>query len=115
MAAPAFGTTAGSTPEAAAHVTVAVRVKPLERDELESGSTKCVDVLPSGRELALRSQFNSRKFAFDHCFWSAEDDAHAGTGLCEHASQRDVYEKIGVPLLRRAWDGFNCSVFACAI
>ena len=122
------------------NVIVAVRVKPISAEERVAGCRNCVRAHASGRALVLESQLHTaRKFAFDQCFWSADgpdggatNNANGGHGRGDcaegddgdgdggfevgdgrrHATQRDVYELLGVPLLRGAWDGYNCSMFA---
>lgn len=45
-------------------------------------------------------------FAYDFSFWSF-DELHP-----EFSSQETVYNKIGLPLLEKAFDGYNTCLFA---
>lgn len=48
----------------------------------------------------------SQSFTFDHCFWSC-DEHHL-----QYASQEDVYNTLAVPLLEKAYEGYNTCLFA---
>jgi kinesin family protein 13 len=51
-------------------------------------------------------QRNSKQFAFDHCFWSFnESDEH-------FASQEQVYQDLGLPVLESSFQGYNACIFA---
>ncbi|XP_072017390.1 kinesin-like protein KIF14 [Amphiura filiformis] len=87
-------------------VTVAVRVRPFSKKEVEDRDVKCV-VSMDGNETKVKargSQVNS--FCYDHCFWSF-DSVHGN-----FSGQDTVYEQLGVPLLDNAFEGFNTCLFA---
>ncbi len=58
--------------------------------------------IPSGSEASCWS----RKFSFDKCLWSAS----VGPGPL--ATQDDVYQQVGSPVVRWMMEGFNCCVLA---
>lgn len=51
-----------------------------------------------------------KTFAFDKSYWSACPKEEEG-----YASQQTLYEDLGVELLNHAFDGFNTTIFACAV
>lgn len=86
-------------------VKVAVRVRPINRREIECGSTCVVDM--EGNQTILQSKRRAaRTFAFDHCFWSVDD-----TNPKFH-SQKFVFDALGVDILDNAFEGYNACIFA---
>ena len=46
------------------------------------------------------------KFTYDHSFWSyGLQDSH-------FVDQRHIFDRMGVPLLNKAFEGYNCCLFA---
>ncbi|XP_054157934.1 kinesin-like protein KIF13B [Oppia nitens] len=100
-------------------VRVAVRVRPYNRREIDLDA-KCV-VQVSGQQTVLDTNHSSggqlktdsakvirppKVFAFDHCFWSFnESDAH-------FASQDQVFNELGIPVLQSSFEGYNACIFA---
>ena len=85
-------------------VHTAVRLRPPSAAEKENDKVEivfintlenCIDVLPTSGPTKL----SSKKYKFDDMF-----DINA--------SQKDVYAKIGRPLVQCAMQGINCSLFA---
>ncbi|KAJ1452445.1 P-loop containing nucleoside triphosphate hydrolase protein [Pelagophyceae sp. CCMP2097] len=93
-------------------VTVAVRVRPVSESEARQNALSVVQVqgnrliVSDPVEAAARAATGSftvpaswrRSFGFDACF-------------CD-MSQSEVFQNVGVPLLRHAWAGFNSSILA---
>ncbi|XP_041648714.1 kinesin-like protein KIF13A isoform X3 [Cheilinus undulatus] len=95
-------------------VKVAVRVRPMNRREIEL-NTKCVvdmednqTVLhppPSNAKGENRKQ--SKVFAFDHCFWSMDE-----SNVPKYAGQEVVFKCLGEGILENAFQGYNACIFA---
>ncbi|KAM6995674.1 kinesin-like protein KIF13A isoform 2-T2 [Tautogolabrus adspersus] len=95
-------------------VKVAVRVRPMNRREIEL-NTKCVvdmednqTVLhppPSTAKGDNRKQ--SKVFAFDHCFWSMDE-----SNVPKYAGQEVVFKCLGEGILENAFQGYNACIFA---
>ncbi|XP_035277114.1 kinesin-like protein KIF13A isoform X6 [Anguilla anguilla] len=95
-------------------VKVAVRVRPMNRRELEL-NTKCVVEMeenqtvlhppPSNTKGENRKQ--TKVFAFDHCFWSMDESNHT-----KYAGQEVVFKCLGVGILENAFQGYNACIFA---
>ncbi|XP_028435476.1 kinesin-like protein KIF13A isoform X6 [Perca flavescens] len=95
-------------------VKVAVRVRPMNRREIEL-NTKCVvdmednqTVLhppPSNTKGDNRKQ--SKVFAFDHCFWSMDE-----SNVPKYAGQEVVFKCLGEGILENAFQGYNACIFA---
>uniref|UniRef100_UPI0037E80FB8 kinesin-like protein KIF13A n=1 Tax=Semicossyphus pulcher TaxID=241346 RepID=UPI0037E80FB8 len=95
-------------------VKVAVRVRPMNRREIEL-NTKCVvdmednqTVLhppPSNAKGDNRKQ--SKVFAFDHCFWSMDE-----SNVPKYAGQEVVFKCLGEGILENAFQGYNACIFA---
>eukprot|EP00759_Apiculatamorpha_spiralis_P036391 PhF_6_TR36543/c0_g1_i1/m.53892/K17914/KIF13; kinesin family member 13 len=57
------------------------------------------------------SDYSEReRFGFDESLWSVTDDQQ--TSANSYCSQQDVFDRLGAPVLRHAWKGFNSCVFA---
>eukprot|EP00928_Gymnodinium_smaydae_P074362 TRINITY_DN5741_c0_g2_i1.p1 TRINITY_DN5741_c0_g2~~TRINITY_DN5741_c0_g2_i1.p1 ORF type:complete len:1176 (-),score=203.57 TRINITY_DN5741_c0_g2_i1:156-3683(-) len=80
-------------------VCVAVRVRPLSQKELREGGKSSVDVSASQVTLTVDVKQPPMRYNFDNVFDSG-------------ASQEQVYKSLGLPLLDRALEGYNCTVFA---
>ncbi|XP_045702962.1 kinesin-like protein KIF13A isoform X3 [Phyllostomus hastatus] len=95
-------------------VKVAVRVRPMNRRELEL-STKCV-VEMEGNQTVLHSPPSNTKqgerkppkvFAFDYCFWSMDE-----SNTTKYAGQEVVFKCLGEGILEKAFQGYNACIFA---
>ncbi|XP_036612492.1 kinesin-like protein KIF14 [Trichosurus vulpecula] len=87
-------------------VTVAVRVRPFSsREETEKASQV---VFMNGQETTVEHPDMKQiyNFVYDFSFWSF-DKCHSN-----YASQMTVYETLAVPLLERAFEGYNTCLFA---
>ncbi|XP_030408361.1 kinesin-like protein KIF13A isoform X6 [Gopherus evgoodei] len=96
-------------------VKVAVRVRPMNRRELEL-NTKCI-VEMQGNQTVLHpppsniKQGDNRKppkvFAFDYCFWSMDE-----SNTTKYAGQEVVFKCLGEGILEKAFQGYNACIFA---
>ncbi|XP_026930436.2 kinesin-like protein KIF14 [Acinonyx jubatus] len=87
-------------------VTVAVRVRPFsKREKVEKASQV---VFMNGEEIAVEHPDMKQvyNFIYDVAFWSF-DESHPN-----YASQTTVYETLAIPLLERAFEGYNACLFA---
>ncbi|XP_018096503.1 kinesin-like protein KIF13A isoform X2 [Xenopus laevis] len=99
----------------ASKVLVAVRVRPMNRRELDL-KTKCV-VEMEGNQTILQTppangkQGENRKppkvFAFDYCFWSMDE-----SNTSKYAGQEAVFKCLGEGILDNAFQGYNACIFA---
>eukprot|EP00055_Hartaetosiga_balthica_P016969 m.110340 g.110340 ORF g.110340 m.110340 type:complete len:1457 (+) comp9219_c0_seq15:71-4441(+) len=86
-------------------VRVAVRVRPFNASEKK----KCNNIISMvGNEATISSDKHpqGKSFYFDDCLWSHEtnDDHYVG--------QSRVFERIGLPLVHHALEGYNCCILA---
>ncbi|XP_074078412.1 kinesin-like protein KIF14 [Macrotis lagotis] len=87
-------------------VTVAVRVRPFSsREKTEKASQV---VFMNGQETTVQhpDMKQTYNFVYDYAFWSF-DKCYSN-----YASQMTVYETLAVPLLERAFEGYNTCLFA---
>ncbi|XP_074688815.1 kinesin-like protein KIF14 [Strix aluco] len=87
-------------------VIVAVRVRPFTNREKNENSLPVVSM--SGSETAVRNPATNQvySFSYDFSFWSF-DKCHPN-----FASQAVIYKTLAVPLLERAFEGYNTCLFA---
>lgn len=106
-------------------ILTAVRIRPLNTREIGSNSRIIVSnpgfmsqgiqiinpiFFKSSTQTDKLRQLEERGFSFDHTFWSLGEGN--GVDKDEYASQEDIYEKIGKPIIQNALSGFNSSLFA---
>eukprot|EP00518_Triparma_eleuthera_P015141 CAMPEP_0197572868 /NCGR_PEP_ID=MMETSP1320-20131121/42677_1 /TAXON_ID=91990 /ORGANISM="Bolidomonas sp., Strain RCC2347" /LENGTH=351 /DNA_ID=CAMNT_0043135375 /DNA_START=108 /DNA_END=1160 /DNA_ORIENTATION=- len=84
-------------------VKVAVRCRPMSKREEQLGSKVCVSVNPAKAQITISDLKNEREtpklFTFDHSYGS-------------ESVQPQVFEELGTPLLERALEGINGTIFA---
>ncbi|NXF82882.1 KIF14 protein, partial [Sclerurus mexicanus] len=87
-------------------VIVAVRVRPFSNREKTEDSFAVISM--SGSETAVRNPSTNQvySFSYDFSFWSF-DKCHPN-----FASQAVIYQTLAVPLLERAFEGYNACLFA---
>ncbi|NWX51844.1 KIF14 protein, partial [Steatornis caripensis] len=87
-------------------VVVAVRVRPFSNREKNENSLPVISM--SGSETAVRNPATNQlySFSYDFSFWSF-DKCHPN-----FASQAMIYKTLAVPLLERAFEGYNTCLFA---
>nr|6A20_A Chain A, Kinesin family member 13B [Rattus norvegicus] len=96
-------------------VKVAVRVRPMNRREIDL-HTKCVVDVEANKVILNPINTNLSKgdargqpkiFAYDHCFWSMDESVRE-----KCAGQDDVFKCLGENILQNAFDGYNACIFA---
>ncbi|XP_010178863.1 PREDICTED: kinesin-like protein KIF14, partial [Mesitornis unicolor] len=91
-------------------VIVAVRVRPFSNREKNENSLPVISM--SGSETAIQNPATNQvysfiySFSYDFSFWSF-DKSHPN-----FASQEIIYKTLAVPLLERAFEGYNTCLFA---
>ncbi|XP_035178738.1 kinesin-like protein KIF13B isoform X3 [Oxyura jamaicensis] len=97
-------------------VKVAVRVRPMNRRELDL-HTKCVVDVDANKVILHPVSTNLSKgdasrtqpkvFAYDHCFWSMDESVKE-----KYAGQDVVFKCLGENILQNAFEGYNACIFA---
>ncbi|XP_063279007.1 kinesin-like protein KIF13B isoform X2 [Prinia subflava] len=97
-------------------VKVAVRVRPMNRRELDL-HTKCVVDVDANKVILHPVNTNLSKgdasrthpkvFAYDHCFWSMDESVKE-----KYAGQDVVFKCLGENILQNAFEGYNACIFA---
>ncbi|XP_015225695.1 PREDICTED: kinesin-like protein KIF13A isoform X4 [Cyprinodon variegatus] len=95
-------------------VKVAVRVRPMNRREIEL-NTKCVVDMEDNQTILHPPPSNAKGenrkqpkvFAFDHCFWSMDE-----SNVPKYAGQEVVFKCLGEGILENAFQGYNACIFA---
>ncbi|XP_028919920.1 kinesin-like protein KIF14 isoform X2 [Ornithorhynchus anatinus] len=87
-------------------VTVAARVRPFSNREKTEKASQVVFM--NGQETTVQHPDMKQiySFIYDFSFWSF-DECHPN-----YASQMKIYEQLAVPLLERAFEGYNTCLFA---
>ena len=84
--------------EDATNIKVAVRCRPLNSREKTMGDTKCVKISDSQLTISGPSK-DEHHFAFD-------------VALGEDSTQEQVWESVGIPIMDKAFAGYNGTIFA---
>ena len=84
-------------------VMVAVRVRPLNRREMQLNTEVCIDM--KGNQVLLTGKMN-KNYSFDHCFWSIDPNNP------KFASQEAVFNALGGNFLKNSFEGYNGCVLA---
>ncbi|XP_077188083.1 kinesin-like protein KIF13B isoform X2 [Paroedura picta] len=96
-------------------VKVAVRVRPMNRREIDL-HTKCVVDVDANKVILHPVNTNLSKgdarsqpkvFAYDHCFWSLDETVKE-----KYAGQDVVFKCLGENILQNAFEGYNACIFA---
>ncbi|XP_039207904.1 kinesin-like protein KIF13B isoform X4 [Crotalus tigris] len=96
-------------------VKVAVRIRPMNKREIDL-HTKCVIDVETNKVILHPVNTNLSKgdarsqakvFAYDHCFWSMDE-----TNKEKYAGQDVVFKCLGENILQNAFDGYNACIFA---
>lgn len=101
-------------------ITVAVRVRPITSKEQSQGLTNALRIDETNKEIILNDRTNKTlTFTSDHIITDQTSttvrhtpDADSSPHSVGDSQQQYVYECIGKPLLDRAFDGYNVSIFA---
>ncbi len=95
-------------------IKVGIRIRPATEKELAAGSKNTVRVDKDNNKILLKDA-NSKQHEFKADFVITDQESTA-TSSCTvdsiNRQQQYVYECVGKPLLDRAFDGYNVSVFA---
>ncbi|XP_026527228.1 kinesin-like protein KIF13B [Notechis scutatus] len=96
-------------------VKVAVRIRPMNKREIDL-HTKCVVDVETNKVILHPVNTNLSKgdarsqpkvFAYDHCFWSMDE-----TNKEKYAGQDIVFKCLGENILQNAFEGYNACIFA---
>ncbi len=89
------------------NVKVAVRVRPFNTREKDRNA-KCI-IAMHDKSTTIKNPDNEeeKKFTFDYSYWS-----HTSPADPNFASQKTVFDDLGVLVLENAWQGYNVSLFA---
>ena len=98
----------------------AVRVRPLNEREIQQGCEVVVSVNKENtgdpgtlivldptyfsKKAADKKQYE-RRFTYDYSFWSVSPQAN-------FATQLDIFQQVGAPLIGHCMNGINCSILA---
>ena len=81
-------------------VKVAIRVRPMNKHEIERKSKLCVDVNTTNNSVSCTSDKNETKtFQFDYVYPM-------------DTTQREVYDQVAFPIVESIFQGYNGTVFA---
>lgn len=99
-------------PDELSNLIVAVRVRPMNANELSCASVyEAVSVKSNEVVVKITSPLNlgiatNHLFQYDHVFWSSDQQK------LDYASQNDVFNTLGKPMLNNAFRGYNACLFA---
>ncbi|TNN20244.1 Kinesin-like protein [Schistosoma japonicum] len=79
------------------NIRVAVRCRPINKQELEKCARSCVEC--SREKVTVRDKSTSKVFTFDHVF-------------NQYSKQIDVYKTMVAPMIDEIIMGYNCTIFA---
>lgn len=90
-------------------IKVAVRVRPLNKSEVEEGANSIVSVDPRVKQCTITNPTSgeAKAFTFDHIYDSSINESSP-----MYASQQTLWTDLGDDLLEAAWAGYNYSLFA---
>eukprot|EP00163_Fabomonas_tropica_P030977 TRINITY_DN720_c0_g1_i9.p1 TRINITY_DN720_c0_g1~~TRINITY_DN720_c0_g1_i9.p1 ORF type:complete len:1000 (+),score=355.26 TRINITY_DN720_c0_g1_i9:680-3679(+) len=97
-------------------VKVAVRVRPFNTRE-KGFNSKCI-IKMEGKATTITNPEDqqTKTFSFDFSYWSHDGfddiDGVLTANTPKYATQRTVFDDLGVNVLNNAYKGFNCSLFA---
>mmetsp|Transcript_6651 Transcript_6651/g.10707 ORF Transcript_6651/g.10707 Transcript_6651/m.10707 type:complete len:1252 (-) Transcript_6651:88-3843(-) len=81
------------------NVCVALRCRPMSNKELGEGQTPIAEFPSGGQQVVLTAKGEKHQYQFDHVFSPT-------------TSQDLVFDRLGKPLLVKAFDGYNSTIFA---
>lgn len=82
-----------------ANVCVAVRCRPMSNKETSEGQTPIVEFPAGGEQVILNNKGEPHSYQFDHVFSPTTKQDH-------------VFQALGVPLIEKAFSGYNATIFA---
>ena len=80
-------------------VKVAIRVRPMNKHEMEQNSKLCVEVDPANGTVSVSNSKSVKTFPFDYVY-----------GM--DSTQREVYDQVAFPIVDSIFQGYNGTVFA---
>ena len=80
-------------------VKVAIRVRPMNKHEIEQKSTECVEVDTQNNTVSVSSNKGTKTFQFDYVY-------------PKETTQRDIYDQVAFPIVDSIFQGYNGTVFA---
>ncbi|CAI9714843.1 KIF14 [Octopus vulgaris] len=87
-------------------LTVAVRVRPFNNYEQSQSDIHCIVSVEDKQTTVKTETGHTHNYSFDYSFWSFnKEDSN-------FADQHLVYESLAAPLLKKALQGYNISLFA---
>lgn len=100
-------------------VKVAVRVRPFNSREKDRGAKLVLEMVGALTQITDPDNPGNppKEFTFDFSYWShdgfQEDEAgYLRPSNAKYADQRKVFDDLGAGVLKNAFEGFNCSLFA---
>jgi kinesin family protein 1 len=101
-------------------VKVAVRVRPYNAREKTMASQCIIEMDGNMTKITDPSSGKDKKFYFDYSYWShdgftTEDDTGVlvkDSSSSIYASQRNVFDDLGIEVLDNAWQGYHTCLFA---
>lgn len=87
-------------------VQVAVRMRPMNRRERRAKSTSVIRMSDTATVITHPTSGKVNKFAYDYNYPSDDPDA------LDYASQEQIFEDIGAPVVHNLLEGYNCCIFA---
>lgn len=96
-------------------IQVAVRIRPLNKKEMSAEPNQCRATEVHGNTVSIyrnadRYDGDKKTFTFDHCF--GEENASPLQEKEAKNVQLEIYKVVGEKLVKNAFDGFNCCIFA---
>uniref|UniRef100_A0A0L8G5V4 Kinesin motor domain-containing protein n=1 Tax=Octopus bimaculoides TaxID=37653 RepID=A0A0L8G5V4_OCTBM len=87
-------------------LTVAVRVRPFNNHEQSQSDIHCIVSVEDKQTTVKTETGHIHNYSFDYSFWSFNKEDN------NFADQHLVYESLAAPLLKKALQGYNISLFA---
>lgn len=100
-------------------VKVAVRVRPFNQREISLGSNCCIKMEGDTTSITDPHSGVTKKFTFDYSYWSHDGFKEDENGIfipdspmSKYASQKMVFDDLGIDVLDNAFDGYHTCLFA---
>ncbi|KAJ1488928.1 P-loop containing nucleoside triphosphate hydrolase protein, partial [Baffinella frigidus] len=88
------------------NVKVAVRCRPFNSRETNMDSKVIIQMDGKKTSITNPEDGETKTFSFDYSYWShSTEDSH-------FATQKTVFDDLGIGVLENAWSGYNVSLFA---
>lgn len=100
-------------------VKVAVRVRPFNKRERQRNAVCILEMSGATTTITNPDDLDDvRKFNFDYSYWSHDGATEENNGYfspkpdTSYIGQKEVFNDVGVGILKNAWEGYNTSLFA---